>query len=221
MSNRRRLNPYRSRQRYKRQAAVKALSVRVDLFNGFLDAMHRTGDIKWLRRLAELRALAQLIFDGLFPSVPDLVSTGELEVRDLSTDPRHTNFAITHRGRPLVTGFKTQPLAWFYVKKYLCTPATLTLDQHRRGRVQPQRLRDRPEELGHSLMPQRPSCSASMRRGGSRPISPSCRTCAERLINKKGAANSRPPASRVVTCSSAALTPFKRSLAKRSRSGRL
>jgi hypothetical protein len=43
-----------------------------------LDAMHRTGDIKWLRRLAELRALAQLIFDGLFPSAP--VSTGELEV---------------------------------------------------------------------------------------------------------------------------------------------
>jgi hypothetical protein len=48
----------------------------------------------------------------------------------LSTDPRHTNFAITHRGRALVTGFKTQPLAWFYVKKHLCTSATLTVDKH-------------------------------------------------------------------------------------------
>jgi len=45
--------------------------------------------------------------------LPDLVSTGELE------DPRQTNFAIIHRGRPLVTGFKTQPLAWMYVKKQL------------------------------------------------------------------------------------------------------
>jgi hypothetical protein len=48
----------------------------------------------------------------------------------LSTDPRHTDFAIIHRGRPLVTGFKTLPLAWMYVKKHLCTPATLTIDKH-------------------------------------------------------------------------------------------
>ena len=33
-------------------------------------------------------------------------------------------------GNRRLSGFKTQPLAWFYVKKHLCTPARLTIDQH-------------------------------------------------------------------------------------------
>jgi hypothetical protein len=132
-AKRRRLNPTVQRRKMVREKRFRQLRTYADLFAAFLDAMHRDGEIKWLRRLSELRALAELAFDNFFPATPDLFAANELEVRDIGEIGK-PNFAITHRGKPLVTGFKTQPLCWAYVKKHLCTPATLTIDK--RGEIE-------------------------------------------------------------------------------------
>jgi hypothetical protein len=84
--------------------------------------------IKWLCRMAELRTLAELVFADFFPAVSDLVAVGELTATDIGETGK-PNFVVTHRGKPLVTGFKAQPLAWMYFRKHLCAPATLTFDQ--------------------------------------------------------------------------------------------
>jgi 1,6-anhydro-N-acetylmuramate kinase len=128
-ARRRRLNPADQRRKTVREKQFRQLRTYADLHTAFIDAMRRDNKITWLRRLAELRALAELMVDQLFPTAPALLAANELEVRDIGEIGK-PNFAITHRGKPLVTGFKTQPLCWAYVKKRLCTPATLTIDKH-------------------------------------------------------------------------------------------